>query len=328
MSDCVRLVIGDEDVLVRAAEEALVKGALEGERNGFNYQRFQAGESGADAIALARTQPMMVRKRVIVLRELERANVELLDAILGYLEAPNPSTLLVLVGRKLPEAVGGSDRGRKIENRLKKDNAVQRFAAKDVNPRAWVSEYVAKAGYKLDPRAAELLVELVGANLGRLSTEADKAMAFLGKPGTIGISTIEEVGSVVAEAVIWDLTDALVAGNPDKALSTALRMMEDAAPGEGSTHQMLGMVAWQLRRLLELQSALRAGGPLPESWSRMPAAKVRTAREMLGKRPLDPARTMEALVTANRNLNRSAAGDQRVFERLILTLTLGEPGAG
>jgi DNA polymerase-3 subunit delta len=320
----VRLLLGDEEVLVRAAEEAAVASALPEGTNGFNHQRFSAGENGLDALSIARTQPMMCQRRVVVIREMERANVELLEALAGYLDSPNPSTVLLLVGRKLPEAVGGVDRGKRLENRLKKDNAVQRFAAKDVNPRAWVTEHCAKAGSKLDPRAAELLVELVGADLGRLGTEADKAIAWVGKGGLIQVSTIEEVCSVVAEAVIWDLTDALVSGNVDKALSTALRMMEDAAPGEGSTHQMLGLVAWQLRRLLELQSALRAGGGLPEAWTRMPSAKLRAAKEMLARRPLDPARTMEALVTANRNLNRSAAGDQRVFERLILNLTLGE----
>ena len=51
------------------------------------------------------------------------------------------------------------------------------------------------------------------------------------------------------------------------------------------------------------------------------AAMLDVARRRLSERPLRPDRLLGALTEANRQLNRSRAGGQRVFESLILRLT-------
>lgn len=311
------LLLGDAAVLVQEAEARLVNAVVEGRPSGFNLSVLSADTGGWSALDQARTPPMMCRRRAVVLRELEKASPELLDALLAYAQNPNPTTTLILVGEKLPPPSGGVDRGRRLENRLKELGAVSRFKAAEQDPVAFAMARAQRAGCALDRRAAALLVERVGADLAMLGNEVDKAVAFAGGKGALTEGVIEQVTSLVAEAVIWRLTDAVLARDVDRGLAAAHRLLEDGEP----SHRLLAMVSWQIRQLLELQDALQGGAPEPPSLARMPHAKKAEARRALAQRPLSPVRVLGALARANRDMNRSPAGDRRIFEGLILELT-------
>lgn len=316
----IALVVGDEGLLVRQAEERLVSAAFEGRSPGFNLAAFPAGSGGWAALDQAKTLPMMAKRRVVILREIETASVELLDALMAYADKPNPSTLLLLVGEKLPAASGGVDRGKRLENKLKAAGcAVYRYKSADQDPVGFAIQAASEAGCQLDRRAAGLLVELVGGDLGRVKSELDKAVAFVGGAGPIDETTIEAVSSLVAEAMIWGLTDAVLSRDADRGLAAMHRLLEDGEP----SHRLLAMVTWQIRQLLELQDSLQRGDGEPSSWARMPHAKKAAARQALQRRPLPPQRVIGALVKANREMNRSPAGDRRIFEALVLELTTG-----
>lgn len=316
----IALVVGDEGLLVKQAEERLVAAAFEGRSPGFNLAAFPADTGGWAALDQARTQPMMARRRVVILREIERAPVELLEALLTYADKPNPSTLLLVVGEKLPAPSGGVDRGKRLENKLKGGvGAVYRYKSADQDPVGFAIATAAEAGCTLDRRAASLLVELVGGDLGRVKSELDKAVAFVGGKGPIDEGAVEQVSSLVAEAMIWSLTDAVLSRDADRGLAAMHRLLEDGEP----SHRLLAMVSWQIRQLLELQDSIQRGAGEPASWARMPFAKKNAARQALSRRPLPPQRLLGALVKANREMNRSPAGDRRIFESLVLELVTG-----
>ena len=316
----VHLLLGDSSLLVAEAEKGLVEAALAGGAAAFNLAVHDAGDGADGALSLARTPPMMARKRVVVIRSMHRAPVALLDALLGYTENPSPTTVLILTGDKTPAAVGGKDRGKVLANRVGKLGGLQRFRARDQRPVPFAQSRARAAGCELDGDAARLLVELVGADLGQLSLELDKAVAFVGGRGRIDRRTVEATSSVVAEAVQWDLTDAIVARDADKGLAVTHRMLEDPS-SSGGAHRLLALVTWQVRELLVLQDALRRGDPPPGKWARVPSRKLQAARANLRRHPLDPVATLGALTEANRQLNRARAGGQRVFESLMMRLT-------
>ena len=319
-ADCpVLLIVGDEGLLVRKAEQAAVEAAFGGGSPGFNLATYSAEDGAGDALSQARTLPMMAKRRVVVVRQMHKAPVALLDALLAYVENPNPSTTLVLSGKKMPGASGGVDRGKRIENRVKKLGGLQRFGSREVRPLDFIQQTVAERGCTIDPRAARMLLELVGSDLGQLELELGKAIAWVGGSGAIASADVEAVCSVVSEAVIWDLTDAVISGDPDRGLAAALRMLDDA--GSGGAHRLLSTITWQVRELLALQEAIHTGQPPPGSWRRVPRSKLEAAKANLKRRVLDPARIMGALTQANRDFNRSRAGDRRVFEGLVLALT-------
>lgn len=307
----VHLILGDERLLVDRALSALVEAALGGPTSGFNYSSHLAGETPLAAMSTARTVPMMVRRQVVLIREFENANKELCEAVLEYLGSPSDSTLLILTGRKLPPSGG------KINNLAKKIGAVSRYKTGSQKPVPFATDYARSQGCRLDNSGARMLVQLVGADLGVLRSEIDKLICYIGGKNSIRSEDVEAVCSVVAEARIWDLTDALIRRDTDKAMAATHRMLEE---GQAS-HRLLSTVTWQFRQILELQDDLRNGRSPGGTWARAPSSKIQAAQRLLRKRPLSASRVMRSLADANQAFNRSRAGDRRVFEGLILELT-------
>jgi DNA polymerase-3 subunit delta len=318
----VHLLLGDVALLVQEAEEQLIAQCFEGRSPGFNFTAFDAAEGG-HPLQLANTLPMMAKRRMVLIRGMEKAPVALLEALLQYVEKPNPATVLVLVGPRLPEASEGKDHGRRLENKIKALGGVRRFSSRDQDPLAFALASARKLGVDMDREAAQLLVELVGGDLGRLRTEVDKAWAYIGGQGRIQSAVIEQTASMVAEAVIWDLTDAVVARDSDRGLCALHRMLEEGGRPDDEVPRLMAMVALQLRRMLELQSAMRANQPLPEDWQKKPWRKREAAIALLRRRPLEPVRTLEALTRASREMHRSRAGSRRIFEGLVVELVAG-----
>jgi len=309
--------LGDEDVARKRAERDLVDAVFAGASPSFNLAKFSAGDGADRAVEVARTVPMMAKYRVVVIRDMQSATVDLLDDLLAYVEKPNPSTVLILESVKTPPASGGVDRGRRLENAIKKVGQVKRFKTGEQDPVRFVIAAAEEAGCRIERRSAGLLVELVGADLGRLNTEISKVISFVGGDGMISEADVEAVCSLVAEAAIWDLTDAVVRRDPDRALAVAHRMLDT---GE-SSHRLIAMIAWQMRQLITLQDCLRRRVNPKDAGIRMPRHKLELAQSALRSRPIHPARMLDQIARANGDLNRSRAGDRRIFEGLLLQLT-------
>jgi DNA polymerase-3 subunit delta len=309
----VHLILGDERLLVEQALSELIAAALGGPTSGFNYSSHLAGESPLSALSTARTMPMMVRRQVVLIREVENASKDFCDAILEYLGSPSDSTLFILTGQKLPPAGG------KINNLVKQIGVVSRFKAGSQKPVPFAVDYARGQGCRLDGSGARMLVALVGSDLAVLRAEIDKLVCYVGGEGSISSEDVEAICSVVAEGKIWDLTDALIRRDINMAMAAAHRMLEE---GQAS-HRLISTVTWQFRQLLELQDDLRCGRPPGGTWARAPSSKIQAAQRLLQQRPLSASRIMRALADANQAFNRSRAGDRRVFEGLIMELAAG-----
>ncbi len=311
------VVIGDEGLTIKRAEDAISAAALSGGGAAFNRDIFRAGEENAgEALAVARTLPMLAERRLVVLRDAQEAPAALLEQVTDYIASPNPSTVFVVTGQKWPAPVGGKDWGRRAEGAAKKAGVVLRVKSKDQDPIGFCVEIARGLGCTLGRGEAELLVERVGADLGRLELELMKAAAWLGAPGAITAEALRETSSLLAEAEVWSLTDALVSGDSDHALETAHRLLEHGEPA----HKLLAMVTWQFRQLLRLQDALSAGRDPRSAGVRMRYNKLREAERSLRSSPLDPVAVLETLAAANQAMNSHRAGHRRIFEGLILQL--------
>ncbi len=312
----VLLLLGDEAALIADALAELRAQVVPGATAAFNCAVFRAGEGADGALSMARTQPMMARFRFVEIREIEAASAELLAALATYAEQPNPSTVLAVSGAKLATS--------KVAKQLK--TAVDRlggshsFVSKAQNPAELARARAKEGGCDMDAAAVRRLIELTGTNTARLRLEIDKLVCLVGGEGTISVADVEASCALVAEAAIWDLTDAIAACEQGRAMAACHRLVGMMGASH-STHQLISTVAWQLRDLLQLQEALRAHKPPPGRWARMPSSKVERAAASLRRHPLDPARTTAAVARANLQLNRSRAGDIRVFEGLVLELT-------
>lgn len=313
----VYVLVGTELLLVREAEAALVEAVAKGPTAAFNHAVFTAGEDAAlNFRDVAATAPMMAARRLVVIRQIQDANVALLEALLAYVQAPSPSTVLAIVGEKMPGASGGVDRGLRIVNAVKKTGIALKLDGEGVDPAAFAAGRAKALGVAIDRDAAALLAEFVGGELALVAADVEKCAGFVGAGGTITRAVVEEVCASTAEADVWALTDAIVAKDLDRGLETLHRLLED---GE-APHKLLGSVAWQLRQVLALQDAIRRGLSERDANVRMPPQKLRVLREQIQKRPVSPSAILEELAAVNRGMNSSRAGDRRIFEAFVLRL--------
>ncbi len=316
--DPVYLLFGDEQLLVRRALERLAERALDGGAAAFNRADGNAGTEGTVSrlVAQARTPPMLGPRRLVVVREVENAKPEEIAALMAYVASPSPSTILVVVGKQLPPAVKGSNPGIRLRNAIAKVGQSVRFQAAQQDPVAFVRQRCSEAGCELGRREAELLVAVVGRDLGRLQGEVGKLVAFVGGQGRIGPEHVEQVCSALAETVIFELTDAIVRGEPGAALAITHRLLEEGnAPA-----RILPLLAWQVRQLVQLQDCIRRRVNPYDEGVRMPSAKMASAKRSLHRRPLRTDRVLDLLAGATHGMRISRAGERHVFEALILEL--------
>ncbi len=308
------LLQGDEQLLVERAEAALVERALVGVMKAFNHGMWRAGEEGAaECLSVARTLPMMSPRRVLVLRDIHEASVELLGDLVVLLESVPDTVTLVISGRGFPRAL--TKVGKQLEQAVAASGFVLRFKSRDQDPLAFAQATARELGCRLDEGDARVLVLTVGKDLSRLRRELEKAALFVGEGGHIDGQVLSRVCSLLAEAEIWSLTEAIVYRDRDAALATAHRLLEAGKSGE--THRLLSMVTWQIRRILSFQDSLHSGG---DPGFKLPAWKARNLTDELRRRPLDPAEILDKLARANHAMNSHRAGSRRIFEGLLLEL--------
>jgi len=313
----VYVLVGSDPWLARAALELVRESVLSGATRAFNDAAFAAGEErGPGLLDVARTVPMMADRRLVVVRQMEEASAALLEVLLTYMQAPVPSTVLVLLGEKFPGATGGVDRGLRISNAAKKVGFVAKLEAGSVEPLEFAALVSANLSVKVAPDAVRKLVELNGGELSLLAGDLEKCSDYVGKGGTVTAAVVEELCVSTVEADVWGLTDAIIVRDRDRALGTLHRLLEDGDAG----HRILGMVAWQLRQVLALQDVVKRGLPEREANVRMPPQKVRAVKELIAKRPLRPSVVLEELASVNRAMNSSRAGDRRILEAWVLRL--------
>ena len=313
----VYVCLGDQGVLLSEAT-ALVRGALvSGPMSAFYHGIFVAGEEGAlGFVDAARQVPVMAPRRLVEVRQVQDANVALLDALLAYVAAPVEGTVLLVSGQRMPAAVGGVDRGVRIVNAAKKSGYVEKFDGEGVDLLSFARARAEPWGVRVSAAAGQKLRELGGDDLDTLAGNVERCAGFVGEGGEITPEVVESVCASTAEADVWKLTDAIVARDADTALAEMHRLLEDGEP----SHRLQASVAWQLRQVLLVQDAARRKISDKEAGIRVPAFKLRAVRAAVEARPVSPSAWLEELAVASRRMNSSRAGDRRVFEAFVMRL--------
>ncbi|MSQ03893.1 MAG: DNA polymerase III subunit delta [Myxococcales bacterium] len=315
----VYVCVGDEALFVAEAVEAVRAAVLSGGLAAFNHAVYSGGEEGAAGVADGcRQVPVMAARRLVELRQVQDSNVATLDALLGYVAAPVDSTVLLISGVKMPAAVGGADRGVRVVNAVKKVGLVVKLDGAGMDPGAFARARARPWNATIDHGAVQALVELGGDDFDALAGNVERCAAFVGEGGTVTAAVVGEVCVSTAEADVWGLTDAIVAGNVDGAVGALHHLLEDGEP----PHRLMASIAWQLRQVLLVQDAVRRRIPERDAGVRMPPFKLRAVREMVERRPVSPSVWLEALAVASRRMNSSRSGDRRVLEAFVLGLVI------
>jgi len=95
--------------------------------------------------------------------------------------------------------------------------------------RGWIEEAATARGVRFDRGALQGFAQAVGTDVGTIESELDKLAAYAdGAP--VDAETVGLLVSTAQERKVWDMTDAVVAGDERKALSAMRALLDDGEP--------------------------------------------------------------------------------------------------
>jgi len=231
------------DRLVAAIRDQSVPPAV----RGFNYDVVDGARLTANQIlAAATTLPMMAQRRMVLVRDLSGLPAAELSRLIPYLEDPNPSTVLVALCSKI-------DGRLKFFARAKKLGYVHDLAApRQLGP--WLQGEAQRQGVDIGSAAQRRLLDVVGADLSRLSLALGQLALYAGDR-RIEVDDVDDLIAETRERNVFELTDAIGAGDRRRALSAVSSLCDQRQSGIG----VLMMVARHVRQLAVLKAALARG---------------------------------------------------------------------
>lgn len=249
------LIAGSDGAKIDATRGRL-RARAEREGGGDALEVFEPGEGRGmpDHEALLAAIPamsLMDSRRYLLADGVERWRDRQLDAVCTAIGALPPDLTLVLIARakapaKLAKAVGAA--GGEIHE-------FEAPKARDM-PRALVAD-AERLGFRLDPRAARVLVDRMGASPVRLANELQRLALWAGKGGEVSVEDLEEMVADTSETAVWTLSDALLEGDAATALRIGERLLEQ---GENVTGLIYGLAS-RLRAACAAAAQLEEGVP-------------------------------------------------------------------
>jgi DNA polymerase-3 subunit delta len=184
---------------------------------------------------------------------------------------------------------------------------------------AWVRERARDLGLELEQEAAELLVERIGHSQQRLMRELEKLSIFAGEDGPIGSEVVGAVTTSAVEARAYELADAVVEGDPQRALQIA----EDLrARGEDMMHILFALLR-QLRNCHRTWALIASGKSVKDVQSELRVPPFVARRLVAQARRADGERLTRALeLLADLDYGIRGAGRLDSDSALTLMLTL------
>ena len=222
------LIAGTDGAKIDATR-ARLRARAEREGGSAALEVFEPGEGKGmpDHEALLAAIPamsLMDSRRYLLADGIERWRDKQLEPVLAALGELPPDLTLVLICRDKPAA--------KLVKAVKAASGeVHEFEAPKARemPRVLVGE-AQRLGFRLDPAAARMLVERMGANPVRLRNELERLALWAGEGGEVDAADLTEMIADTSEAAVWSLSDALIEG--DAAGGAADRRAADRPGGE------------------------------------------------------------------------------------------------
>jgi DNA polymerase III subunit delta len=119
----------------------------------------------------------------------------------------------------------------------------------------WIVNETKNQGGKIDPRAAEMLKDMVGVDTRQAGMEITKLLAYVNWARPITGQDVEAVCIVTSQQSVFDFVDALANGNGKSAQHLLHRLLENE-----DSFALWGMVVRQFRLLIQAREILDGSG--------------------------------------------------------------------
>jgi len=250
------LLTGEEEYLKEQFVEKIKKSILNNDKNPtLDFDVFRGGEKDLARIStFLNTIPFTSKKRLVIIKDIERMRLKEKKLILKYLKSPRNSTILVL------ESSSNNPDG-PLKEIFKFTKPVRCARLKERELDSWIKKEFNARGKSVSTAAAGLVREFAGSDLFLLKNEIEKIASFLGDENEVTERHIETVLGKTAHKTAFDLVKFILDDRRDKALSLADSLLVKEKP-----HQILNLLAWQFRNFMKVKN--KPAGLSPEAVSR------------------------------------------------------------
>ena len=273
----------------------------------------------------AETLPMMCDRRLVVVRDWapllsgkSKNEENEVEWMARWLEHPAESCALVFYMRE------SADGKKKLTGLLKKKAAAVDFEfLPDSELSKWCRAQLKAQGKTITKPAFNTLTFMAGRALIRLKGELDKLAAYVGENKEITEADVRSVVPASLEYSVFEVMDALLAGDMLKAQRTVNSLLEGGQTAMG----LLAMLIRQLRQMAHMKCALDAGKPaqsVQEALNLHPYAARQTARQC-AKLSADWLRGLyEKGVESDYAVKSGRLRDQDALNALLLNIGLAK----
>ena len=306
---------GDEDFLKRQAlakVRALVLGDGGDDLNVSTYPGDKA--VWADVHDELATLAFFGGRRLVVLDAADPFVTKYRASLEKYVAAPANGGVLILTVKSFPsntKLAKALDAAGNIECKTPAAHRLPEWCVR------WCAARHAK---QLAAPAAQLLVQLVGPEMGLLDQEIGKLAIYVGAAARVESGDVDRlVGHSRAEDV-WKVFDALGGGRPGEALAVLDRLLDQG----NDPHAVLGAFSYQLRPVARAWRLHSQGRPLGAALEeaglrRWQAERAEAQMKHLGRRRLN--RLYDWLLEVDLGLKGGSALPPRtLLERLVVRL--------
>lgn len=244
------LIVG-ADGLKRERAVTRLKGRLDEGLADFNLDEQTASSDlvPEQLISSLQTMPFGAGFRLVIIHEAEKLPKATSEAIVSYLDDPNPSAVLCVVAESL-------SRGTRLYKALAAQGAKAVIDCAPMKRRdlpLHVQKMAGAHGIELDRMAAEELVSRVGESTLMLDNQLKTLAEHLGAGAVAGRADVERLIARTAEVKPWDLLDSLCARDVTRALEV-FNLMQN--PSEVA---LLSMLTGRVRELICAKSLEERG---------------------------------------------------------------------
>jgi DNA polymerase-3 subunit delta len=197
-------------------------------------------------IAACETLPFLSDKRLLIIRDYPALSgrAEADDKLISYLPSVPDSTVLLFFCTAKP------DGRKKLYTTVKKLGGIVSFMPmRGAELTRYVTDSFAQSGKKCDERTAEYLIFTVGTDAGLLQTEIQKIASYAADRSEILPSDITSLATPSTECTVFQMVDAVVAGQNSK----ALRLLRNQLLSGTDRMAILSMLLRQYRLLQHIR---------------------------------------------------------------------------
>ncbi len=335
------VLLGDEAFLQQQCRRGIVEALIDPQFREFCVSDIDLAEASVfDAIDQVSTPSLMAPFQIIFVRNVRLlyqrgAKKEEFAAIQKYLRLPNPQAVLVFVADHLhiPNDVRrmdmqDKDRYERIRETLGDFCGIVELSQPDeADAIRWAVQAADARGVELEADAARELADALHNDLMQMASELEKLMLFVDRKKRIALADVEQMVLSAKQRSLYELTDAISAHEPARALLLLQGLLNSSDSGEDGAIGHLHMLARTFRQMLViLEKNVRDSRSIWQAlWPgfRVPPFAVeeliRQARRYKTRRDL--MQMLERIARADLEIRSSPPDKGLVLERLVIDLS-------